>query len=233
MRKITFNEAAFCGCASPYSRDEKVIEWDGLSNRGDADVDLKPLELSHVDTLVDIGCGAGYHVLAAAASCRQVHAVDVSSQMIALLESNIRRASVQNVNATIGGFLSVDLLGMGITKAFSWGALHHLPDAWKVEALVRLADALPDGGKFLLMDLVYNFHPRERAIRQDAYAAEIEVLHGRRVAEDLVRAFQTEFITYHDLLVWMLETAGFSVAMTSHLPNQCWANYLCVKGMDL
>jgi len=229
MSDISYDESIFAEVSSPYSHENKAKQWDALKDRGAAMQDIEPLALNSNDILLDIGCGAGYHALTAADLCQEVHAVDISSAMIDLLNKNLLKADVKNVWAHSGGFLSADFSSMRLTKAFSWGALHHLPDAWKTEALIRIADALPLGGTFLLMDLVYSFHPRERSQRQKAYISELSQIHGEDTANDLSHAFREEYVTYHQVLLWMLNEVGFTVKNIWTLPNKCWSNYLCVR----
>lgn len=229
MKQILFNEARFAHEASPYTDPTKANEWDAMQLRGSARQDLRPLDLDGDDVLADIGCGAGYHTFTAAETCRVVHAIDISRPMLDVLEAHKSRANAENVEVVHAGFLTADFASMCLTKAFSWGALHHLPDAWKLEALTKVADALPQGGRLLLMDLVFSFEPRERASKQNAYIKEVARLHGQETSTDLARGFESEFVTYLQPMLWILDKAGFCVRELWTMDNECWTSFLCVR----
>lgn len=212
---------------NPYMQSEKAEEWDALRNRGAASDDLAPLKLCDRDTLVDVGCGSGYHTVEASRRCGRVHGVDVSPAMIAITKRNAQLAGQLNVECHQNGFLSADFRAMHPTKAFSWGALHHLPDAWKGLAFCRIADALPTGGMFMLMDLVYSCSPRELVERQAAYVQEVSKLHGPEVADDLAGSLVHEFPTYNRVIRQLASEAGFEVVEEASLPSGCWSNFLC------
>ena len=45
-----------------YSSSKKAHDWNKLKTRIRADLDLSFLPLKHSDVLLDIGCGAGFHL---------------------------------------------------------------------------------------------------------------------------------------------------------------------------
>jgi len=227
MRDICFDERQLA--CTMYDDVDKANEWDALQNRGSADRDLEPLELRPDDVLLDLGCGCGYHAITAAQVCRVVHGVDISSRMISCAKRNVRRTGLQNIEMHTGGVLSINFSKLDVTKVFSWGTFHHLPDVWKGEAFLKVAHALPDGGRFHLMDLAFSFNLSDRHKYQKLYIDEVRELHGPEVADDLATAFESEFVTYHWILDALLRQAGFHIERTFSLPNRCWSNFVCVK----
>lgn len=227
MEKILPNEKRFI--ENLYSQREKAEEWASLENRPEAAEDLARIDLNDRDVLADLGCGSGYHSLAAAKICKRVHCVDISEEMISLLENNIAQSGHNNIVPHLGGLLEINYLAFDITKVFTSGTLHHLPDAWKGELFSKLAQALPAGALFLLQDVIYSFALHERDIYQAQFMEEVLELHGPEVASDLRNTYENEFPTYDWILIGLLERSGFMIKGLWSLPCKCWSCILCQK----
>ena len=122
---------------------------------------LRELGLGEAATLVDLGAGTGALAIAAAPTCRRVVAVDISSEMLAVLRARAERLGLENVETVQSGFLTYEHSGDAADIVYSRNALHHLPDFWKALALERVASMLRPAGILRLRDLVYSFEPHE------------------------------------------------------------------------
>lgn len=191
---------------------------------------LQTLGLDRRSTVVDLGAGTGQFALAVAASCARVVAVDVSTPMLQRLRAKGADAHVANVEVAEAGFLTYEHSGAPADFVYSRYALHHLPDAWKALALVRIHRMLGPGGIFRLWDVVYGFEPHELEERVEAWCASgsADVARGwdRSELEEHVR---DESSTYTWLLEPMLERAGFAIKNSMYSDDQFFARYVLEK----
>ena len=58
---------------------------------------LKLLDLSEIDSLLDIGCGVGNLSLLLASNLSKVYSLDYSSRMLELLDENAKEQNIQNI----------------------------------------------------------------------------------------------------------------------------------------
>ena len=190
---------------------------------------LQHFNLNQSHTLVDLGAGTGTFALAAARLCRRVVAVDVSPDMLAVLQEKLERSGIANVESVQGGFLSYDHHGEPADFVYSRHALHHLPDFWKAIALVRIAAILKPGGVLFLRDLVYSFNPDEAdaAIESWLGGASADARSGWTRAE-LETHLREEYSTFNWLLEPMIERAGFTIRDEQHHAS-IYAAYTCIK----
>jgi SAM-dependent methyltransferase len=191
---------------------------------------LCALGLGAESVVVDLGAGTGTFALAVAPLCRRVVAVDVSPAMLALLNAQIARLGLTNVESVRAGLLSYAHAGAPANYVYSRNVLHHLPDFWKGLALQRMADLLAPGGVLRLHDLVYSFEPRAAAPAIEAWLA------GARerpeegwTRPELATHVRTEYSTYSWLLEPLLEHSGFEIRDASYRPSGTYAAYTCVK----
>ena len=191
---------------------------------------LKSHGLDSGSVVVDMGAGTGVFACAIAPHCRRVVAVDVSEAMLALLEEEIERQKIENIEVVRAGLMSYEHPGDPADFVYSRNTFHHLPDFWKALALQRIAGILKPGAVLLLHDLVYSFDP------EDAEAAIENWLRGAAptpeagfTREDLELHIRTEYSTFSWLFEPMLERAGFEVLETRHRPSRTYSAYVCVK----
>lgn len=179
--------------------------------------------------LVDLGCGTGSFVVAAAARCRQAIGVDVSAEMLAQAKARAAQAGVRNLTFVRGGFLSYRHEAPPADFVTTKFALHHLPDFWKAVALLRINAMLRPGGKFFLRDVIFSFEPA-------AYEAEIEAWIGRVAAADGQGFTRADFAQHvreeHSSFAWIIEgliaRAGFAIEAADR-EDPAYTDYLCVK----
>ena len=173
---------------------------------------LQRVGLTSSSTLVDLGAGTGTIALEAARHCRRVVAVDVSAQMLAVLEERLARERVANVDVMRAGFPSYEHATDAPDVVYSRNALHHLADFWKGVALERVAALLPRGGAFLLRDLVFSFEPYQAAEAIEAWLSRAAPRADEGwTRQELEEHLQSEHSTFSWLLEAMLERAGFEI----------------------
>jgi SAM-dependent methyltransferase len=173
-------------------------------------------------TLVDLGCGTGLLVTAAAAEAARVVGVDPSPAMLEVARR--RSAEVEWVEA---GFLTYDHAGDPPHLVYSRNALHHLPDFWKGVALARIHALLGPGGVLVLRDLVYDFEPAEadRGIERWLAGAAATPAEGW-TREELETHVRDEHSTFAWLQGALLEHAGFEI-VERDVRSGIYATYVC------
>ena len=211
-----------------YHVDDEARSWAEIS-RTSASEDLKLLELKSTDRMLDLGCGAGFHAIAAAQICRHVYAIDKSAAMIERARENANRLKLKNVTFSKGSILRLDRSADEIGCVFSWGVFHYLPDFWKGIAFKRLGENLLPGTRFLLMDLAYACPVQEADIQARKFLAEIESTQGGDVAVQATRALNGGFPTFTWILTGLLDRAGFEVEVEQHDEFLVWCNFLATK----
>ena len=210
------------------------------TRRYDAKEDARALEevallqqlgvLDAGSTVVDLGAGTGQFTLAAAAVCRRVVAVDVSTLMLQRLTDKLDGAGAENVEVVHAGFLTYEHAGAPADLVYSRYALHHLPDFWKAIGLSRLVGMLRSGGVLRVWDVVYSFEPgdADRHIEEwiaQTMAADVE--RGWTRAE-LAEHVRDEHSTFTWLLEAMIERAGFEL-VDAEYSDSVFARYMCRK----
>ncbi|BDZ67660.1 class I SAM-dependent methyltransferase [Methanobacterium ferruginis] len=90
------------------------------------------------DTVIDFGCGTGGIALNLAKYCNKVICVDISREMLDVLENKAKKQNINNIETYHAGFLTYNHKGQDkVDKIVSMAALHHLPDFWKSVALLK------------------------------------------------------------------------------------------------
>ena len=221
------DELAFAGRenldASHVDRYDRKMDAEASS---EVDV-LRGVGLDASSVVVDLGCGTGQLALAVAPLVRRVVAVDVSPVMRERLRRNCDDAHADNVEIAAAGFLTYEHEGDPADVVYSRYALHHLPDFWKVRALLRVRAMLRPGGAFRLWDVVYAFEPAEADERIEAWCApfgdEVEAEWARWELEEHVR---DEHSTYTWLIEAMFERTGFTIEQAEYSEEGFDARYV-------
>jgi len=191
---------------------------------------LDRLGVSSEHTLIDFGAGTGTLALEAAKRCRRVIAIDVSSAMLTYLAARARELGLDNVTCVNEGFLSYEHDGEPVDFIVTKNALHHLPDFWKVQALVHMRAILKQGGILHLQDLIFSFEPIDARSYIEAWltTAPVDSAQGWSRPE-LVTHVREEYSTYSWLMEPMLERVGFSIRDASYSQSKIFAAYTCSK----
>lgn len=188
---------------------------------------LQGLGLGGESTVLDLGAGTGQFTLAVAPVCSRVVAVDVSPVMQEALRRKVEAAGHGNIECVSAGFLTYEHASEPVGFAYSRFALHHLPDFWKAQALVRLAGFMAPGAVLRLWDVVYGFEPGEAEERIESWCATA----GTGVETEWVRAeFEEHIRDEHSTFTWllepMIERAGFRIDEAEYSGDGMFAKYV-------
>jgi putative AdoMet-dependent methyltransferase len=189
---------------------------------------VRLLGIAKEDTLIEYGAGTGLFLEAAANVCRHAHAVDVSQAMIELASRRLRKLGANNVTFHHAGFLTYEHRGEPASFVITKFALHHLPDFWKVAALIRVNRFLRMGGLFYLEDVVFSFGSEsfDKAIQEWIDQASASgTSFSKREFEGHVR---DEYSTYSWILEAIIQRTGFAIRKAEFL-SPTIATYLCEK----
>jgi 2-polyprenyl-3-methyl-5-hydroxy-6-metoxy-1,4-benzoquinol methylase len=121
---------------------------------------LRGYGLDGQSSVIDFGAGTGVFAMAIARHCREVIAVEIAPAMVAAIQQRIQESGIENVRAVQAGLLSYEHHGQPVDFVFSRNVLHHLPDFWKSQALVRIARLLKPGGVLSMSDVTVEERPR-------------------------------------------------------------------------
>lgn len=194
--------------------------------KAENDAIISSLGLNPSQTIADFGSGTGAFVLQAARGCAKVHAIDVSKAMLDYTEWKARGEGVTNIVCHHAGFLTYVHTDPPLDAAISSMALHHLPDFWKQEALLRLSGMLKPGGKLFLADVVFSEKEYETSIAR--WIQEMTARTGPDMAADLTQHICAEHSTFAWIMDGLLLRAGFRIDRVEHT-NGVLAKYLCTK----
>jgi ubiquinone/menaquinone biosynthesis C-methylase UbiE len=229
-RSWFINEESFAG---PEHLDSEYVQrYDRKAGFDPASelAKLKELGLGAGTTLVDIGAGTGEMSLAAAEICDRVYAVDVSAAMLDALRAKAVEHHATNLQIVHAGFLTYEHRDEPVDIVYTRHALHHLPDFWKAIALTRIARILKPGGILKLIDLTFNFEPRDAEEVIDSWLA------GARddpqlgwTRAELESHLRGEYSTFTWLLEPMLVRAGFLILDAAYDDSLVSASYTCVR----
>jgi 2-polyprenyl-3-methyl-5-hydroxy-6-metoxy-1,4-benzoquinol methylase len=103
----------------------------------------------HSENVLEIGCGTGEFTRLVASRAQNVVAIDLSSEMIRL--ANSQSANYQNIEYVLGDVMSDSLPAERYDCIVSLATLHHLP---LEQALIKMKAALKPSGVLIIQDLV-------------------------------------------------------------------------------
>jgi len=189
---------------------------------------LESLSLNKDDALLEIGAGTGAFAIEASKRCAKVIAVDVSPVMLDYAKQKAASSGAANIEFVNAGFLTYEYHGEPIGAVVSQLALHHLPDFWKMIALIKIAALLKSGGKFFLRDTVYSFDAKDYEQALNTWVEEFTKSTGEKFAADLETAIRQEYATLHWIMEELIIKAGF-VIEKKHYQDSYLAAYLCSK----
>ncbi|WP_321423358.1 class I SAM-dependent methyltransferase [uncultured Methanobacterium sp.] len=164
------------------------------------------------DTVLDFGCGTGGIALNMAKYCKKVIGVDISREMLDILEEKAKKENVNNIETHCAGFLTYNHdRSAKVDKIVSMVALHHLPDFWKSVALLNMAKIIKKGGKLYLFDVVFTFNIQDHQKDIGQMINQMQNAAGDSMADELKVHIRDEFSTYDWIMEGLLEKAGFSI----------------------
>lgn len=188
---------------------------------------LARLDLKASDTITDIGCGTGLLACTAAKLCRAVHAIDISSAMLAATNRRAAAAGLANLATQQAGFLSFDLPEASLDLITTKFALHHLPDQWKGVALDRLAKVLKPGAKLFIRDVVFSCRSAELPETAESWIDWMLANTGYDRAT-VACHLRDEHSTYGWIMEGLIKQAGLDL-VSAEYSNGVYADYVARK----
>lgn len=190
---------------------------------------IERLGIEAGDTVIDLGTGTGTFALQAALVGAKVYAVDVSQAMLTYAQEKAIASGVKFIEFRKAGFLTYEHQGNLADFIVTKSALHHLPDFWKMVALLRMALMLKPGGILYLRDVVFSFEPGEYRDRLDAWIKRVALPSSEGfTASDYETHIREEHSTFSWIIEGMLNRAGFKIEATEYLTPEI-AQYICRK----
>jgi len=152
---------------------------------------IQRLQPKPTDTLLDAGCGFGYHTVRLARSKAHITAVDFSDIALAAARKKIAEAGIdKQVTLQVADLTQLPFENASFDFVISWGVIMHIPEMEK--ALSELARVLKPGGTLVLCE--NNMRSLDVAVRERAIRA-IKKLLGKNVPEVRRTARGMEFWT--------------------------------------
>ena len=191
---------------------------------------LQGLGLDARSTVLDLGVGTGQFTLAVAPVCSRVVAADISPVMQELLRRKVEAAGHTNIECVSAGFLTYEHSGEPVDFAYSRYALHHIPDFWKAQALVRLGRFMRPEAVLRLWDVVYSFQPDDAEERIESWCATAATgVETEWIRAELEEHVRDEHSTFTWLLEPMIERSGFRIDDADYSADGIFAKYVVRK----
>lgn len=196
-----------------YASVERVREYDermaALRNvAAEAGTIIELLELGPDDAVLEVGTGTGAFARVAARRCRKVIALDVSPVMLHYAAERAREEGLTNIDFREAGFLTYQHEGAPLDAVVTQLALHHLPDAWKLIALQRLAGFLRADGRLYLTDVVF---PDSAQADWAGYFERLVDSTPASSRAEMACHLRQEFSTFDWMMRDIIVHAGFSI----------------------
>ena len=215
-----------------YENAEQVAEYDRRMKQvrdfaAETAEAATSLQLTPEAVVWDIGTGTAEIAIGLAGRCRQVYASDVSQTMLDYAARKAANRQIGNVAFLRGGFLGGFYPSAPVDGCISQLALHHLPDAWKMVALRRIAAALKPGGRFFLKDVIFP----DRCPDYEMFFRDSVAVVTAQADESMARSYavhiRQEYSTFTWVIEGMLQRVGLSIA--DHREDGILRIYNCVK----
>jgi putative AdoMet-dependent methyltransferase len=161
--------------------------------------------------ILDVGAGTGALSLELASYCKEIVAIDVSTEMLSILEEKAINRNISNIKMIKAGFLTYQGELESFDCIISNAVLHHLPDFWKLVALKNVRKYLKKTGMFLLSDVVFSFKPEDYEDEVNLFLSRLENQTDDEFVKDGVLHIKEEFSTYDWILDSIIERAGFKI----------------------
>jgi 2-polyprenyl-3-methyl-5-hydroxy-6-metoxy-1,4-benzoquinol methylase len=189
---------------------------------------VQELNITNQMSILDIGAGTGALSIELAAFCREITAVDISSNMLQILETKASKKGITNIRTSNSGFLTFDSSGKKYDRIISNVVMHHLPDFWKCIALRRVHSMLEDNGLFFLNDVVFSFPIDNYQSEMNTFLIDMEKRTDTEFVKDGILHLKEEFSTFDWLLDLMIEKTGFAI-VKKNIRGTTLASYILRK----
>jgi len=211
MEKPIWEWNEFQQVGTDYESEEEVAAYDQRMRKlRDIDAEnrsiLKLLKLKNGANVLEIGTGTGSFIRLAAKECANAVGIDVSAMMLKYAGTRAKAEGLGNIEFKHAGFLSYEYPQNYFDGVVSGLAFHHLPDTWKAVALRRIHAALKPGGRFILLDVVFDWKDES----PENYFENIlkwEETNRTNVARHIAQEYST--LTW--IMEGLFERAGFEI----------------------
>lgn len=222
----------FTQLGTDYESIEEVKAYDRRMRNlrdvaAEAEEILGLLEVGPESVVLEIGCGTGEFSITAAARCAGVYAVDISEPMLECARGKAASLGIENVDFRREGYLTFDS-GVKVDAVVTQLALHHLPDYWKAVALTRIWDALKNGGRLFIRDVVFPGEVKSHKAHFQYWLAGAKEIGGDELREEAARHIKCEHSTTDWIMEGLIRNAGFSIVRADY-SGLVFATYLCAK----
>jgi ubiquinone/menaquinone biosynthesis C-methylase UbiE len=216
-----------------YSDPEIVREYDNQHQfrnfKEETEGIVHRLNIEPGDTVLEFGCGTGGITLNLAKYCQKVIGVDVSKEMLGILNEKAGKQNIVNIETHHAGFLTYDHDPFcEVDKIVSVFALHHLPDFWKSVAILKMAEILKPGKKLYLFDVVFTFKVKDHQKILEEMIEDMRDLAGDSMARETITHIRDEFSTYDWIMEGLLVKSGFSIDSVE-VGGKNLIGYVCSK----
>ncbi len=195
----------------------------------ESEIIAKKLNITPDDTVLDFGCGTGGIALNLAKYTRKVIGVDISMEMINILEDKAKEHNINNVETHCAGFLTYNPENSDkVDKIVSIFAFHHLPDFWKSVALLKMGEILKPGGKLYLFDLIFTVTPKKYQENIEMMIQHMQESAGDSMARETEIHIRDEFSTYDWIMEGLLKKTGFLID-SKEIKSDNFVEYVCSK----
>ena len=121
------------------------------------------------------------------------------------------QAKLSNIEFINSGFLTYEHHEPPVDIIISTAAFHHLPDFWKVIALLKMGKILKVNGILFLSDVIFSFEPTEYASEVNTFLNGIKINTDAEFYNDGILHIKEEFSTFDWLMDEMFEHTGFNI----------------------
>ncbi len=204
-------------------RDDDRADWNGFEACFDSvnayerwveevsELLIERLDLGPSDVVGDLGCGTGRIAARIAPRVRTVHAIDYSDRVLDVAR---RRRPQPNVSYRRADLNTFDPVGLGLTKAFSFGALLYLNSDTHVFGLIR--GLHQHGIDVAVLDL-----PDEQVIDDRPRAYDTSVFTHLRLSEErLLEEFPTAYVRRGEFPDYVNGPTRFNFYLPAPRPNR-------------
>lgn len=214
MKDWMYNE--FNQVGVDYSKSDTANGYDGEMEsfrdyEKEVEAFLEKLNISNPGELIviDIGCGTGAFSIYAAKHFKQIHAVDVSEEMLKVASAKAAKKNIGNIEFHNSGFLQFQPKAKADIVNTKW-AFHHLPDYWKQVGLLNMNKMLKLGGILFMSDVVFKFDP-EYESNTDTLISQLSNDFSEEFIKGVKIHIRDEYSTFDWVLQGLIERAGFSI----------------------
>ncbi|MDY6864808.1 MAG: class I SAM-dependent methyltransferase [Halobacteriota archaeon] len=189
---------------------------------------MDDMGITKESTVIEIGCGTGNFSVEASKHCKKVYSVDISEMMLEFAEKKAGSVKSDNITFINAGFLTYRHTEEPVDLVVSQLALHHLPDFWKMVALLRMNQMLKMGGKLFLSDIIFSFGVDCFEESISSWLDQIGESGGAKMMHETEMHIREEYSTFSWVMEDMLSRSGFSINKIDRKSEFVTA-YICTK----